>query len=115
MGQQARNPRGGQVQQFPASQKNFPIPGQRMGGRMGYGHGHHMMMGGGGRGMMMNAAMHEGMAAIHRQVAECLRSGESQAECMQVMRQQQQKLCAQSGRQNCQMMGLPAESDESGK
>ncbi len=73
----------------PAAQQNAPAT-------------HRGMMGGGmAHGAMMDASQHEKMAAIHKEVAQCLRDGKSQADCSNIMMQAQQVMCAGKDPANC--------------
>ncbi|MFW7379682.1 MAG: hypothetical protein ACOH5I_12795 [Oligoflexus sp.] len=55
--------------------------------------------------MMMSPEMHEGMAAMHQEVAQCLKSGKAKQDCMEIMRSHHQKMCEDMGKENCMMMG----------
>lgn len=50
---------------------------------------------------MMSAEMHEKMATMHQQMADCLNSAKSKQECMKMMQTHHQKICQAHGQGSC--------------
>jgi len=63
-----------------------------MSGKMGGGMAH---------GWTMDATQHEKMAAMHTQVAQCLKEGKAQADCGSIMAQAHKEMCAGKDAANC--------------
>lgn len=61
---------------------------------------------------MMTPEAHKQMAAMHQQVADCLESGKSKQECMQIMMNYHQKMCQKMGSGECMMMGRMLNQEE---
>lgn len=59
----------------------------------------------GPRQFKMSADMHEKMAEMHRQVAECIKAGKAESECMELLRTEHRKICQAANQENCIMMG----------
>lgn len=54
----------------------------------------------------MTAEMHDKLAAMHRDVASCLRAGKPREECTQIMVKAHESMCRSPGGQGCDGMGM---------